>query len=848
VSFLAENRVHQDEHAGPGPQSHAARWLQVVLLALLTTVSGCGGCIDSSTTAHVAEKQDKQEGKKPQKPKADFDLTRLVVAPADATALPQSVKPGHWFYGSYESKANNFDFTGSMTVAATDQNNKLLELAGVAYELETIRPIVLAKGQSKNLEAMFYVPPRFDRTQTWVTKRLLTERTGSQMNLETHLLEHLPGYEYEMLVLANDPDRYRFLKVLDSIRPPGEVDSGNEFENHYRLHFPRTKNRAPLANHALAWTTTAYILWDDIDPNWLKPEQQQAMIDWLHWGGQLIISGPLSLDKLKGSFLEPYLPATFGGSLAIDQELLDTFSEPWTVDSPGDITSGKHLLIAKPWQGVQLDRHPEAKFIPDTGELLVERHVGRGRVVMSAFRLNQREFLAWHSFDSLVNNLLLRRAPREFALVGDEFPSLVLRRQDGKPALDDKANTRLRFFARDGLNLAALTKRISTEPTDENPPPTLLNFRGTLTTPTDIPEKAKPGVAAWNDLSPVSDQARMALIEAANIEVPPREFVLLVLVGYLAVLVPVNWLVFRIIGRVEWAWIAAPVIAVATGLVVVRLANLNIGFARSQTEVAILETQAGYPRAHLSRYTALYTSLSSTYDLHFNDPSAMALPFPRDTGFALLEDQRRPTVSLSLGDGVTLAGLQVPSNTTGLVHSEQMFDLGGAIEWRHLGTSRPHAINNTRHAFSGAGVIRCRTERGRRAIESYWIGRFAPGDDVEVDFQSDRAYTGDDSQVGTPVAKTRTPASINLRSLIALAEGVEHLQEGEARLVAWSEEALPGLEISPVAAQSRSAAVLVANLSYGDDAEPQRDANTRFDFKVKSYAVMEEEEINPPQK
>ena len=30
---------------------------------------------------------------------------------------------------------------------------------------------------------------------------------------------------------------------------------------------------------------------------------------------------------------------------------------------------------------------------------------------------------------------------------------------------------------------------------------------------------------------------------------------------YLLVLVPLNWLVFWLIGKVEWAWIAAPLIA-----------------------------------------------------------------------------------------------------------------------------------------------------------------------------------------------------------------------------------------------------------------------------------------------
>ena len=107
-----------------------------------------------------------------------------------------------------------------------------------------------------------------------------------------------------------------------------------------------------------------------------------------------------------------------------------------------------------------------------------------------------------------------------------------------------------------------------------------------------------------------------------------------VLALYLIVLVPVNWVVFRLLGRVEWAWIATPIIALGGMVMVVKLAQLDIGFARSQTELAVLEMQAGYPRGHLTRYTALYTSLSTTYDANSQDRTTLVLPFPSEPDFA----------------------------------------------------------------------------------------------------------------------------------------------------------------------------------------------------------------------
>jgi len=65
---------------------------------------------------------------------------------------------------------------------------------------------------------------------------------------------------------------------------------------------------------------------------------------------------------------------------------------------------------------------------------------------------------------------------------------------------------------------------------------------------------------------------------------------------------------------------------------VVRLAQLDIGFARSQTEIAMLETYGGHPRGHLTRYTALYTSLATNYTLRSDDPATVILPFASDAG------------------------------------------------------------------------------------------------------------------------------------------------------------------------------------------------------------------------
>ena len=108
------------------------------------------------------------------------------------------------------------------------------------------------------------------------------------------------------------------------------MDEGTELL-YYRVVLPTVKDRVPLPSHPFAWTMIAYVLWDGTFTDRMTPDQQQAMLDWLHWGGQLIISGPGSLDQLAGSFLAPYLPATSDGAVELAADALQPLNEYWSL-------------------------------------------------------------------------------------------------------------------------------------------------------------------------------------------------------------------------------------------------------------------------------------------------------------------------------------------------------------------------------------------------------------------------------------------------------------------------------------------------------------------------------------
>src|SRR4029078_9406558 len=131
---------------------------------------------------------------------------------------------------------------------------------------------------------------------------------------------------------------------------------------------------------------------------------------------------------------------------------------------------------------------------------------------------------------------------------------------------------------------------------------------------------------------------------------------------------------------------------------VVWMAQLDIGFARAETEVGVLEVQGSFERAHLTRYLALYSSLSTTYNVHFDDPSALAQPFALDR--PVLPGQGRTDVVLRSMSDQQLDGFTVSSTSTGMVHSEQMVSLNGTLDWHPLPDGSSHVENNSRLKLS----------------------------------------------------------------------------------------------------------------------------------------------------
>jgi hypothetical protein len=277
------------------------------------------------------------------------------------------------------------------------------------------------------------------------------------------------------------------------------------------------------------------------------------------------------------------------------------------------------------------------------------------------------------------------------------------------------------------------------------------------------------------------------------------------------------------LGRIEWAWAAAPLVAIVGTVAIARMADLDIGFVRAETDIAVLEVYGEHPRGHLSRYAALYASLTTTYDIEFDDRNAVVTPYPSSL---VDKDGSVLRVNLDRDSEVTLSGLRVASNSVGRVHSEQMLELGGSLRFVANSTGGGDVINDTTLSFHDVAIVRNQSfGHADSTTEQAWIGDLPAGRSATIQFEPTR-----DRQTVRLRDETASPAGggrreLSIRGLWNLAVDTDDLAPGEARLVGMIDERIEGMNITPAASQRSSAGLVVAHLASPELSEPKPDLN-----------------------
>ncbi len=796
-------------------RGNSVRWVLIFLAGLMLAggLTGCSGCRHQEGEKTEEEKK-KEEAEKKKKKQPDFVFRDLETLPSEDSVNRNFVKPGHMVTAWISALANHDDLRAEFETFVTDTEDRPITVADTRYHLVMSRPAVLPKGQEKYLETNYFIPVETAResSSVFLRHKLKVARSGHVVHESSQIARQMPPYQYLFAVLSRNPNAYGFLKQLESVSPAYDELLNTQTQRlFYRVILPDVSERMPLASHPFCWSTMAFLLWDGIAPSSLAPEQQTAMIDWLHWGGQLIVNGPGSLDQLEGSFLDPYLPCSAGEAVSLGHGNFEQLNQNWAIPRKGapaaltlDVPEGASIV------GIQLQPRPVGTLLESTGGLVAESRVGRGRVVVTAFPLASRSVVNWGCYDSFFNGCILRHPPRVFR--ADENGA-VLTDWSGVNALpaDARILTTTRYFTRDAGPIS------NQQTVDEDTPRFDWHLDGS------VPHAAS-GLGGWNDKSGPSTLAHAALQQAAGISIPKATFVLSVLAVYLVVLVPANWAVFRLLGRVEWAWVAAPLIAVLGAIVVIRLAQLDIGFVRSRTEIDVLEAHGGYPRAHLTRYIALYSSLSSNYDLRFDDTSAMARPFPPTES----PDRLWP-VTFRRESGVSLSGFQIRSSSTGFVHAEQMFDLEGTIELLGEQPIDWQVRNGSQLDLHHVGVL---YRDGTGNLQACYLDRLPTQTTTRLSWSPSLDQKAWLSQWNvSKTMPTDEDAPANLSPLTELAAQAMPVRVGEVRLIGWSDGFLPGLTIAPEASQAKAHGVVLVHLRQGTLPLPMPDANLVVDVR-----------------
>jgi hypothetical protein len=769
TSFHHENKFRGNRLA------QAMRMVICFCLAVsVLLTSGCSGCNDSTAD------KDKTKEKEKEKKKKDFESLTAVALPGyyplsieereklekearelalktekqdetlkfrmDPAFRYNKTKLGHWVGIDISAVANNFNADGNLDAKCVSINRPV-PIDHTDYWVSTTRPVGLPKGEWKKFETSVFLPRR-DQSVSNANIQLDFGRSvgGIPMHSKVDPINLMKSYQYHMVLLSTRSDSLKFLSFMDCIKlPAGSNDYGVTPE--FYLVVPTKKDDPiPLPRQALNWTTIAYIVWDDLDPEALDRDQQLAMIDWLHFGGQIIFSGPDCLDRLRSSFLADYLPGQFDESVTFASEDLKSLNDFWAVTSEKNASDKRALKISTktPLAGIHFKPHKDSTFVNNTGELVLERRVGRGRVVATAFSIREPAIRRWRSFQSFFNNALLRRPSRRFGtsevgstsfcyvndgtsiydpLVGSSvrFISRDLG-EDGtaKECLIDKDNNRSRDEYSGGFNAGGFDDYFLSSSSPKRPASDVSRYGG-------FNDARQSGVAGWNDQSGIAVAARDTLKTAAGISPPSAQSIAKMLGVYLLVLVPANWLFFRLIGRVEWAWVAAPIIAVVGAFTVIKMASLDIGFVRSVTQVGVLESYGDHARAHHTDYSALYTSLSTRYDVELDNLGSQSLPFAKQRRIAFKQGETVSSVVLNRGASKKLEGFLVRSNSTGLLHTESMLDLNGTFSLHRDESEERWTVANTSPVNGeSVGVLR-RLDNDQ--YEGAWIGTLAAGDE-----------------------------------------------------------------------------------------------------------------------
>ena len=782
----------------------------LVLLALAsTTAPSARGQDSADPLSKILTDPDKLEELKKERLRPPIEFFRSQVMPNDV--LPY-IKANHWAMVGLEMRANHEDYEGSL-------QTRPVPLADQPHEMIYRRDARLVKAQRSRLTMPIFLPA----IPKELPFQLIRPEAIRQDEEWTASLRVLEPHQQLVVVLskaANDQfSRWSLFRATLPSAARRDDPLLLDKQRYYRLVLPQDVDKPLLSAHPLTWSAVSHVIWDGLAPETIGTGQQEAMVDWLHWGGQLVIvggAGP-AFAPLRESFLAPYLPAEPSGENVLRtgaelKALSEAYPPPGGMREPDDVApSGSNVLEVwetfgrrykppapiptadkKPMFIAGLKPKPGATVIPLGGEgnppLAVEWKVGRGRLVMLGVSLTDPDLLAWPGYDTMVRRVVLRR-PEEHQvnpLAEDQYGAIVPPRFD--PLVGNDLTT-VRYLSRD---LGAPTRQAVDEDGKA--------ITGYSTTSVDLYTNEVP-VGEWLDGAALPTLCRTVLEQASGIEIPGRDFVLKVILAYILTLVPLNYLICRyVLRRREWAWAVVPTLSLAFAVGVERAAAYDVGFDSSCDEIDLVETHGDYPKGHVSRFASLYATGRINFTISYpNDPTALALPLAtgrslRGEDVTLSSFQTQPIPALT--------GFMVQPRSLAMFRAEQMASLPGTIHLSPPGQGPRMVVNESGLDLKDVQVHELRPDK---VLVGVRIGSLAAGASIPL------------GELGPlkPIT-AQTPGELDPRPFLDLIRersvATRPEEVGELRLIAWAEKTLSGQAVDPPVDRLRGFTLVVAHL------------------------------------
>jgi hypothetical protein len=798
-------------------------------------VFGCRGCNQQTT-----KNKDPEEEKK----KLRITSSEMRTLPFSKDTIGNFHKPGHWYQANHKLKANQQDESLTAKVGIFSRERKLVPTFPGTSPMEFQRNIAIGKDQEKNIALKFYQPDiavdneKLDMTSETIPSYLAVNYSmrgvGTTVFAGEYPARLLPGYQYNIVSISVDPARYVFWRGLDCMVWPSQKMMPDErIAPHRMTDLNEDEIASQFPEHLYSMTSISHLVINDASPSRFSTEQQNAILDWLYFGGTIIINGSDAIGGVSSSFLKELSPLNNTIASSITEEEIDRLNENWTIKEYTNQIKTASIVPFTPAKKIpklEGELAEGASWVNSLNGLVAEKLVGQGRVVMTTFPMTDNTFIRWPSYSSFIHNAILRKPPRDVVfIVENNAPPVADTKYAGKYSgseLNPIHSTRLRLWARDLDSSMMSTSRVDTK---------------------------KTSLGAWNPQSEILLQARQSLQQSSGITVPKIETIVKLLVGYLIILVPINWLVFRLLGKVELAWVAAPIIAIVGAFVVARGVQLDVGFSRSQTEYGFLECHAGHPRGVLSTYSALYTSLSTNYRATFENENGVVTPMPSpaaEIGASKRIAATKYEYTFADDAGSGLQSTTVLSNTTGLLQSEETVQLGGNINTK-LDASLLQVVvtSDSTIDLKDFGVLGI-DPQGR--LVKGWLGSLEKGTamkcDLKVQEKDDRWFDEWNENVILSRPDVIRSDGINWTSkeigdelyLGALLEKVSKgypLAKGEYIAIGWTDNSLSTLNIAPIAKQKKQRNLVLLHLRAGDLPKVSAD--------LKIHPIQQEETDEP---